>query len=139
MKLNVWMVAGMLAVGAAYADGSSLPPKANDQATAAQANRDSHSTADDHPTATAPTLPDQASDQARNALANIAFGKKGAEQRAAHAAEDHAAERAAEARAAAAARAAEARASGAARAADARATAGASRVTVPTPASHPGH
>lgn len=137
MKLHLLLVTGMLAAGAAYADGETLPSKANAKATAAQANQDSHPTSDDHPTATAPTLPDQASDSARNALANIAFGQKGAEQRAANAAEDQAADHAAEARAAAAARAAEARANAAARAADARAAAGATRV-VPTPTSHPG-
>ncbi|HVE86575.1 MAG TPA: hypothetical protein VND93_27145 [Myxococcales bacterium] len=141
MKLQLLMISGMLAAGAAFAGGPTLPDQANAKAASAQANRDSHPTADDHPTATAPALPDQASDRARTALSTIAFGQKGAEARAASQAEAHAADRAAEARAAAAARAAEARATATARAADARAAAGAgaAQVTVPTPTSHPGH
>jgi hypothetical protein len=82
--------------------------------------------------ATPPALPAAASDEARKALANTAFGKKGEAERRAHAsARKHASDAAADARIEAANRAAQGSVAAAARAAnaDARVAAGQARAT----------
>ncbi len=82
MKPNsLFLMAGLLAAAPAFAAGT-LPEKANAKAAAHAALSDDPGEPDVK--ATAPTLPSTASEHAQNALSMIAFGKKGAKERAAH-------------------------------------------------------
>ena len=134
MKRNsLLLMTGLLAAAPAFAAGT-LPEKANAKAAAHAALSDD--AGEPAVKATPPTLPSTASDHARNALSNIAFGQKGAKERAAHSragqhaddqAGDEGASRSAQGAAASAARSANAdsrAAAGLARAASARGPAG---------------
>ena len=82
MKPNsLLLLATLLATAPAFAAGT-LPEKANAKAAAHAALGDDSGEPDVK--ATPPTLPTQASDRAREVQSSIAFGKKGAEERAAH-------------------------------------------------------
>ncbi len=93
MKPNsLLLLAGLLAAAPAFAAGT-LPEKANAKAAARAALGDGADEPDVK--ATPPTLPGTASEHAQNALSNIAFGKMGAKERAAHSqAGQHAADQA---------------------------------------------
>ncbi len=110
------------------------PALADDSATEADANKEVDDALADKatPPATAPTLPSTASEHAVNALANIAFGKKGEAERLAHSqAGKHGGDAADDALADAANRAAQGAAASAAGAAnaDAHAAAGQARAS----------
>src|SRR2546426_6328869 len=82
MKPNsLLLMTGLLAAAPAFAAGT-LPEKANAKAAAHAALSDD--AGEPAVKATPPTLPSTASDHAQNALSNIAFGLKGAKERAAH-------------------------------------------------------
>ncbi len=78
---SMLLLAGLLAAAPAFAAGT-LPEKANAKAAAHDALSDDAGEPDVK--ATAPTLPGTASQHAQDALKNIAFGQKGAKERAAH-------------------------------------------------------
>ncbi len=82
MKPNLLLLmAGLLAAAPAFAAGT-LPEKANAKAAAHAALSDG--AGEPAVKATPPTLPDTASSHAQDAFSNIAFGKMGAKERAAH-------------------------------------------------------
>ena len=82
MKPNsLFLLAALLAAAPAFAAGT-LPEKANAKAAAHAALGDDAGEPDVK--ATPPTLPSQASPRATEVHSTIAFGKKGAEERAAH-------------------------------------------------------
>jgi hypothetical protein len=82
MKPNtLLLIAGLLAAAPAFA-ASTLPEKANAKAAAHAALGDD--AGEPNVQATPPTLPSTASEHAQTALSTIAFGQKGAKERAAH-------------------------------------------------------
>lgn len=82
MKSNsLFLMVGLLAAAPAFAAGT-LPEKANAKAAAHAALSDGAGESDVNPREA--ILPDKASPKATNALSTIAFGQKGAKERAAH-------------------------------------------------------
>src|SRR5712691_11344145 len=94
MKLKEMALATGLLLAPPLLAADKLPAQASSKAAAHAAL--SNAAVDDNSAPTPPTLPDEASQKARDAHANIAFGKKGAEMKAAHSQSGKSAQKAAD-------------------------------------------